>query len=152
MATTTSFGLLYGAHDAYHEWSGQLTPHVSAVPVLPATLSGDPPKTGKDVPDGLFAASYRPCLIAHVYGESFSRRALDEISPLSKRRSELERFFYGNSQEADLDAAGRIMIPSFLGDHAKLQKDVVVVGVGEVVAAEVVKGDAPGCGPRTEVT
>jgi len=63
--------------------------------------------------------------------ESFSRRALDEISPLSKRRSELERFFYGNSQEADLDAAGRIMIPSFLGDHAKLQKDVVVVGVGD---------------------
>ena len=63
--------------------------------------------------------------------ESFSRRALDEISPLSKRRSELERFFYGNSQEADLDAAGRIMIPSFLGDHAELKKDVVVVGVGD---------------------
>ena len=63
--------------------------------------------------------------------ESFSRRALDEISPLSPRRSELERFFYGNSQEADLDAAGRIMIPGFLGDHAQLKKEVVVVGVGD---------------------
>ena len=75
----------------------------------------------------------RPCvgLWRPAEYESFSRGALGEISPLSKRRSELERFFYGNSQEADLDAAGRIMIPSFLGDHAQLKKDVVVVGVGD---------------------
>lgn len=63
--------------------------------------------------------------------ERYSRRALAELPPLSPRRTELERFFYGSSHDADLDAAGRIMVPGFLGEHAKLQKDVVVVGVGD---------------------
>lgn len=63
--------------------------------------------------------------------ESYSRRALAELPPLSPRRAELERFFYGSSQDVDLDAAGRIMIPGFLGEHAKLQKEVIVVGAGD---------------------
>jgi MraZ protein len=63
--------------------------------------------------------------------ERYSRRALAELPPLSPRRTELERFFYGSSQDADLDAAGRIMVPGFLGEHAKLHKEVVVVGAGD---------------------
>jgi transcriptional regulator MraZ len=63
--------------------------------------------------------------------ESYSRRALAELPALSSRLSELERFFYGNSQDADLDAAGRIMVPGFLSKHAHLQKEVVVVGAGD---------------------
>jgi MraZ protein len=62
--------------------------------------------------------------------ETYTERALAELPPLSPRLTELERFFYGSSQDADLDAAGRIMVPGFLGEHAGLQKDVVVVGVG----------------------
>jgi len=63
--------------------------------------------------------------------EHYTRRALAELPPLSPRLAELERFFYGSSQDADLDAAGRIMVPGFLGEHAALAKDVVVVGVGD---------------------
>jgi MraZ protein len=63
--------------------------------------------------------------------EHYSQRALAELPPLSPRLTELERFFYGSSQDVDLDAAGRIMVPSFLGEHAGLQKDVVIVGVGD---------------------
>jgi MraZ protein len=63
--------------------------------------------------------------------ERYSRRALAELRPLSPRRTELERFFYGSSQDADLDAAGRIMVPGFLGEHAHLHKEVVVVGAGD---------------------
>ncbi|HEY1834582.1 MAG TPA: division/cell wall cluster transcriptional repressor MraZ [Solirubrobacteraceae bacterium] len=63
--------------------------------------------------------------------ERYTSRALADVPPLSTRLNELERFFYGNSQDTELDAAGRIMIPSFLGDHAELAKDVVVVGVGD---------------------
>ena len=72
--------------------------------------------------------------------DAYSRRALDELPPLSSRRSEMQRFFFGNSQEADLDAAGRVMIPGFLGEHASLKKDVVVVGVGDRL--ELWNGDA----------
>jgi MraZ protein len=63
--------------------------------------------------------------------ERYTERALAELPPLSPRLAELERFFYGSSQDAELDAAGRIMLPSFLSEHAGLSKDVVVVGAGE---------------------
>ena len=63
--------------------------------------------------------------------ELYSRRALADLSPLSGDLSELERFFYGNSLETELDAAGRIMVPGFLSEHAELQKEVVIVGAGD---------------------
>ena len=63
--------------------------------------------------------------------ETYTQRALAELPPLSPRLNEMERFFYGSSHDAELDAAGRIMVPSFLGEYAKLAKDVVVVGVGD---------------------
>ena len=62
--------------------------------------------------------------------ERYTQRALAELPPLSPRLTELERFFYGSSHDAELDAAGRIMVPGFLGEHAGLEKEVVVVGVG----------------------
>jgi MraZ protein len=63
--------------------------------------------------------------------ERYTERSLAEIPPLSSRLTELERFFYGSSHDIDLDAAGRIMVPGFLGEHAKLSKEVVVVGAGD---------------------
>jgi MraZ protein len=74
----------------------------------------------------------QPCIAIWMPGEydSYTVSAIEEVPPLSSRRSELERFFFGNSQLVDLDAAGRIMLPAFLIDHAKLAKDVVVVGAG----------------------
>jgi MraZ protein len=75
----------------------------------------------------------KPCVGVWRPGEyeSYTSRALAELPPLSPRLNELERFFYGSSQDAELDAAGRVMIPGFLGEHASLRKDVVVVGVGD---------------------
>jgi MraZ protein len=63
--------------------------------------------------------------------ERYTERSLSELPPLSSRLTELERFFYGSSHDIDLDAAGRIMVPGFLGEHAKLSKEVVVVGAGD---------------------
>jgi MraZ protein len=63
--------------------------------------------------------------------EEYTARALAELPPLSPRLSELERFFYGQSIEAELDAAGRVMVASNLAEHAGLERDVVIVGVGD---------------------
>ena len=63
--------------------------------------------------------------------DSYTRGAIAELPPLSTRRTELERFFYGSSHDTELDAAGRIMVPGFLSDHAELQKEVVIVGAGD---------------------
>ena len=62
--------------------------------------------------------------------ESYSQDAVAGLPALSPRRSELERYFYSGSHDADLDAAGRIMIPAFLSEHAKLEKEILVVGAG----------------------
>lgn len=63
--------------------------------------------------------------------ERYTSRALAELPPLSPRLAELERFFYGSSHDVELDAAGRVMVPGFLAEHAGLQKEVVVVGAGD---------------------
>ena len=49
--------------------------------------------------------------------------------PPSARK--LTRFFCANSFDTELDAAGRVMVPAFLLDHAGLGKEVVVTGAGE---------------------
>jgi transcriptional regulator MraZ len=63
--------------------------------------------------------------------EAYTRRALEGQPAISARRAELARFLYGGSHDVDLDAAGRIMIPSSLREAAGLAKDVKVVGAGE---------------------
>ncbi len=63
--------------------------------------------------------------------ERYTSRQIEEVPALSPRLPELERFFFGSSHETELDGAGRVMIPSFLAEHASLQKEVVVVGAGE---------------------
>jgi MraZ protein len=60
--------------------------------------------------------------------DEFFRAALEQLPPLSNDRLVLQRFVFGSSHPADIDSAGRIMIPSSLIDHAGIRKEVVVVG------------------------
>lgn len=50
--------------------------------------------------------------------------------PMSKSRS-LQRFFLSSAADVTVDRQGRIVIPSVLRSYAKLERDVVVIGVGE---------------------
>jgi MraZ protein len=71
--------------------------------------------------------------------ESIIQRALSGLNPMGSRHRTLSRFYQGNSWDMDLDAAGRVTLPPQLLTHARLGKEVVVVGVGdhlEVWAAE----------------
>src|SRR5690554_1722643 len=43
------------------------------------------------------------------------------------------RFFFSGAAECELDKQGRVLVPNNLRDHAKLQKDVVVIGVSSRV-------------------
>jgi MraZ protein len=57
--------------------------------------------------------------------------ALANVNPLSQDHRRISAFFSANSEDAKLDSAGRIGMPSFLAEHAKLGKEVVVLGVGD---------------------
>ena len=63
--------------------------------------------------------------------ERYTSARLEGLPALSEHRADLERYFYGNSQEVSLDAAGRIMIPGFLAEQAGLSRELTVVGAGE---------------------
>jgi transcriptional regulator MraZ len=65
--------------------------------------------------------------------DAYTAAALQGLHPLSKEAQKLRRFFSANSLDTELDAAGRIMVPSFLLEHAGLSKDVVVTGAGDAL-------------------
>ena len=63
--------------------------------------------------------------------ESIIERALAGENPFSAQYRKLSRFLQGNSFDLDLDASGRVTLPPPLLAYAEIQKDVVVVGVGD---------------------
>ena len=50
--------------------------------------------------------------------------------PIAKARS-MERYFVGNSNDAEMDEQGRIKIPAKLREIAGLEKEVTIVGLRE---------------------
>ena len=63
--------------------------------------------------------------------EAIIERALGGLNPMGSEYRKLIRFFQGNSFEIDLDASGRVTLPPPLLAHAGIEKEVVVVGVGD---------------------
>jgi MraZ protein len=51
------------------------------------------------------------------------------LDPLSRETRVLERFYYTGAIEAKPDKQGRVMLPPALIEHAKLGREVVVVGM-----------------------
>ena len=63
--------------------------------------------------------------------ESTVERALAGKNPFSPEYKQLQRYFQGNAFDVDLDASGRVTLPPPLLAHAGIDKEVVVVGVGD---------------------
>jgi MraZ protein len=51
------------------------------------------------------------------------------LNPLSREARVLERFYYSGAIEAEPDKQGRVMLPAALIEHARLGREVVVVGM-----------------------
>src|SRR3954471_19331297 len=77
--------------------------------------------------------STAPCVTIwpkDVY-EQQTEAALAGINPISRDAAVIRLFRNGRSQEAELDGNGRVGIPPFLVKHAKLERDVTVIGAGD---------------------
>ncbi len=55
---------------------------------------------------------------------------LIEVDPFRLEGHELQRFMLSGACEVPPDAQGRILIPPHLREHAKLDKEVTIAGVG----------------------
>lgn len=69
------------------------------------------------------------CLVAFANAE-WERISGKIMEKSVVKTRELQRFLYSGAAEATPDKQGRILIPVPLRQHAKLGKDVVVIGVG----------------------
>lgn len=65
---------------------------------------------------------------AEEYRE-FIRRLMDQ-DDFDPRFRQVRRFFTSGAIETELDSAGRITLPVNLREHARLEKDVAVIGNG----------------------
>jgi MraZ protein len=55
-------------------------------------------------------------------------QALPSFNPQARR---IQRLLIGHATELELDGSGRILLPSLLREHAKLDKKVMLVGQGK---------------------
>lgn len=46
---------------------------------------------------------------------------------------QLRRLIFSTAQQVDVDGNGRILIPKYLRDVARLENEVVIVGIGEAI-------------------
>jgi MraZ protein len=63
--------------------------------------------------------------------DAYRRAALSGVHPVSRQATQIKRFLSANSYAADLDGAGRVMVPAPLMEHAGVKKDVTVIGVDD---------------------
>jgi MraZ protein len=45
----------------------------------------------------------------------------------------LKRLFFSNASQVELDSLGRVLIPQFLREFARLENEAVIVGVGKAI-------------------
>jgi MraZ protein len=78
--------------------------------------------------------SFDPCL--WVYTMRGWETMTDQFSGLSifdtDARTAL-RIIYGSASDCQLDQQGRVVVPSYLREYAKLKNDVIVVGASTVI-------------------
>lgn len=75
-----------------------------------------------------------PCLVLYPsveYKKTYSRIA--SMNEFEEEKRILQRNFFSRVSEIELDSAGRILIPKSMLRHASLEKDVVLVGLGNRV-------------------
>jgi MraZ protein len=82
---------------------------------------------------GKFCATVHPdvCLMLyplHEWGPV--QRKVMKLSNMNKKARDLQRLIIGYASELDMDTNGRLLLPPSLREFAKLDKQVVLIGVG----------------------
>jgi MraZ protein len=91
-----------------------------------------PAKFRQAFADGVFVArGIDPCLL--VFPPEGWNRFVDEqlagLNPFSREARQMSRLLFSGATETELDRQGRMVVPTPLLEHARLEREVVVAGV-----------------------
>ena len=71
------------------------------------------------------------CLALYPYDDWASlEERLVSVDPLMLEGQDMQRFMISGAADTPLDAQGRILIPPYLREHARLEREVTLAGVG----------------------
>lgn len=94
-----------------------------------------PAKYRPQLSDGLvMTAGIDKCILVYST-EEFSQLAerVNALPLTGQEPASLRRLLFGNAFDAVLDKQGRAVIPEKLREHARIQSEVVVTGVGKFI-------------------
>jgi MraZ protein len=79
----------------------------------------------------IISKAFDPCLYIYDLAawEDFVSR-LNKLPSISEQTRKLRRHFIGGSFEVEIDKQGRALIPAKLREYARINKDIVLSGVG----------------------
>jgi MraZ protein len=100
--------------------------------VLPAKIKANLPEVSTH--ELVIRKGFEPYLILYPmleYKKIHGR--ISALSDFNEEQRKLKRTFFMGIAQVDLDNAGRILVPKAMLTHAKIDKDVILVGVGNHV-------------------
>ena len=72
------------------------------------------------------------CLLVYPLPEwEIIESKLVQLPSFNKRAKSIQRLLIGHATECDMDAQGRILLPTLLRDYAGLSKKIVMIGQGK---------------------
>jgi MraZ protein len=97
--------------------------------VLPSKIKGNLPEaSGNEL---VLRRGFEPCLILYPMVEF--KKIYSKISGLNEFNEEyrkLQRNFFRGNATVELDGTGRFLIPKLMINYAQLEKEAIVVGMG----------------------
>ena len=97
--------------------------------VLPSRLKASLPESSSS--ELYLVKGFEPCLLLYPlveYKKIFSR--IDGLNEFNVDYRRLQRNFFRGSASVELDNAGRFLIPKIMLTHATLERECVLVGIG----------------------
>tara|TARA_B100000678_G_scaffold170163_1_gene141902 strand:- start:275 stop:718 length:444 start_codon:yes stop_codon:yes gene_type:complete len=113
-----------GEHECKLDAKGRL--------VLPSRLKSVLPKASKS--SIIIRKGFEPNLIIyslHEFQNIYTR--INSLNEFSSEQRKLKRNLFSSISQVDLDSNGRFLIPKNMIKHTKLKKDVILIGMGNII-------------------
>lgn len=74
---------------------------------------------------------HSPCLLIYTMDEwEVIERKLMSLPNMDPQARLVQRLLLGHASEMEMDGQGRVLLPSMLREHAKLEKEAILLGQG----------------------